>query len=456
MTKSGIGHSGHWSLIGHWVLVIGYFLTAGCSQFKRLSPADRLNPEEKLDYLVLSSIDEAAAHQYATLSIPAGRADFLDWFWQHSPAAPGPLRREEYYQRAREARGFFGAVDLLGDDRVRTYVRFGPPRREAYEPSPVTDETVRVIVNPAEIWTYSKLGYQFDFVRTGTAFKLVGETRFGPAAVAPALEEVDLGRPAPRAAPEARALDLAIGLARFRQQGDSVEVGVHFGVPAVVLTGLPGRLLFIRIRISPRGGPVAVAESCWASTGAEPDTLASRLVVARRVYRLPVDFYDVELNAVSSDGRAAGRVSGQLNLVDYVRRAQQVSDIALYSLADSSSQGPQFERLPWLRVVPLVLPEVKSGRTFYALYELYNLGIDDEGRHQVQADYDIIEEATRRLAVVPTPTRFEAGPGADATLVERVHTMDLRPGWYILVARVRDLLKQQDLSLTTRFRIDPR
>ena len=130
--------------------------------------------------------------------------------------------------------------------------------------------------------------------------------------------------------------------------------------------------------------------------------------------------------------------------------------MVFYSLADSNPQSPQFEGHGWQRLVPLVKPEVRAGGTFYVLYELYNLGTSDEGRHRVEAEYQLIHEDTRRLAVVPTPTKFVTGNGGDATVVERVHTMDLNPGPYLLVARVRDLESGTDISLTARFRIQPR
>jgi hypothetical protein len=90
------------------------------------------------------------------------------------------------------------------------------------------------------------------------------------------------------------------------------------------------------------------------------------------------------------------------------------------------------------------------------MYELYNLGLDSAGNHEVEADYDFIEESTRQLAVPASPRRYVTGPGPTARVVERMHTMNLRPGSYLIVARVRDVAAGRPLSLTTTIRIAPR
>jgi hypothetical protein len=156
---------------------------------------------------MLSGVEPDAGRDYLAASTASARADFAAWFWEHRPDSL-PLSREDYLSRARQARGFFGQTDLIGDDRVPVYVRFGPPRREVYDPTQFRSETLTIVVNPAEVWTYDSAGFQFDFVKTGTAFKLAGESRFGPAVVVPSLEEVDLGRTPPRPGPEARSAGL--------------------------------------------------------------------------------------------------------------------------------------------------------------------------------------------------------------------------------------------------------
>ncbi len=425
-----------------------------CSQVKRLAPADRLGSEEKLHYLILASLDQDAAQDYQVQPSADTRTGYLEWFWGSSEFI---AEKDLYWQRAVQARDFFGSIDLLGDDRVRTYIRYGPARRESYEPEPVRTETLTVIVNPAEIWTYDELGLQFDFVKKGTAYKLVGESRFGPAYTAPSFEQVDLVRPAPQLQEEVLSFDLEFALGRFEQVSDTVETELHYGIPQNQLAGLvqENRLpeLFFRMEFVPAGREHTIGRDLWVLPAVLPKPADPRLAVGREVFRLPADVYTVTVKAWSADGSVTAQKTGKLNLLDYVRRAQPSSDMMFYSLADSTFQSPQFVKTPWLRLVPMVQPLVRTGHTFYALYELYNLGLDEQGRHRVEADYEIIERTTNQLAVVPTPTRFVTGSGLKAVVVERVHTMDLRPGPYLLVARVRDLEKNRDISLTARFRI---
>jgi len=187
-----------------------------------------------------------------------------------------------------------------------------------------------------------------------------------------------------------------------------------------------------------------------------PDTGRHEMVVGREVFRLVADVYEVTVLVLSSNGSARGEKKMTLNLVDYVRRAQPGSDIMLYQVADSTFQTPQFSRGSWQRLVPMITSEVASGQSFYMMYELYNLGQDEEGSHRVEADYEMYEQASRHVAVVPSPPRFISGHGPVATVVERVHTMDLRPSDYVLVCRVKDRERGRDVSLTRRFRILPR
>ena len=431
-----------------------------CASLKRLTPADRLSDDDKLNYLILASLDPAAAETYSGAPSRAERRAYFDWFWTESASAdinaPEALQ-QMYRERAERAREFFGQVDLLNDERVRTYIRHGPARRESFDPEQIRSETLTVIVNPAEIWTYDSLGLQFDFVKSGTAFRLVGETASGPGVAAPALEPVDLGLPAPSPAPGAEPLGAVIATYRLRQHADTVEVELHYGIPLdrLAQTKRNARLPLanLRLELTPRGDNNTIGRSLWVTPTVAPDTTDRRLAVGRMVLELPADNYDLVMVAVNDDGTFATTQKRNLNLLDYVRRAQPASDVVFCSLVDMTSQSPQFERGDWKRLVPMVLPLEHSGRTFSILYELYNLGTDEEGRHDVQASYDIIHSDTHQSAVVPTPEKRDTDPGTTATLVERVHTMDLRPGNYLLVARARDVIRERDLSLTARFTI---
>jgi hypothetical protein len=430
-------------------------LTA-CTSLKQLSPADRLPPDDRVQYVILAALSPASAADYSNQPGPDARSAYLDWYWQH--AAP-PQPRSVYVERARHARDLYGAQDLTGDDRVIAYIRHGPARRETFEPRPAQSDTVRVYISPAEIWTYDSLGLQLDFVRTGVAYKLVGTSRFGPQVRMPALEPVDLDLPAPEPRPDAQPLGLELALYRLGQNGDSVEVEVQYGLAQRELSrafppGTQARL-HLRLDLAPRRNGARTTIARWLALPGARDTGAAPAVGLERLV-LPADVYAVTLSAVSAGGRAAQTRRAELNLVDYVRRAQPTSDIAFYSLADSSFQSPQFNRSGWPRLVPLCTTTLPSGSACYIMYELYNLGLDSAGNHEVEADYDFIEESTRQLAVPASPRRYVTGPGPTARVVERMHTMNLRPGSYLIVARVRDVAADRPLSLTTTIRIAPR
>ncbi|MEO0025988.1 MAG: hypothetical protein ABIK54_04435 [candidate division WOR-3 bacterium] len=421
------------------------FLLNACGQLRSLTRADRLGPEEKLEYLILRTLDPQAGEQYLSLGSAQARQEYLDWFWQDRD----PKERHRYYERAEKAAALFGRLDLLGDERIPVYIRYGPARREEYAPLPVENETLRLYVNPAEIWTYDSLGLQFDFVKTGVGFRQVGFTRFGNHWFPPAFEPVDYGRPAPSPGPDARKLDLQIALYRLSQHQDTVQVELHYGVRPAGLK--PGDILRFEFRFDSRRYGSFV-RSGWYGFSADSGIV---LVVGRELFSLPADIYSVRVSAVNRDGSAVGEVRAELNLVDYVRRTQPGSDIVLYALVDDVFQSPQFEHPRYRRVIPLVVPEVRSGGTFYALFEIYNLKTDSLNRHRAQVRYELMDLDTRRMAVIPAPSRFITGAGTTGTALERVHTMDLNPGNYLLLARVEDLNSGRQLSLTTRFRILP-
>ena len=444
-------------------VISGVIFAVAFGQVKQLSPADALPDEDQLSYLVLAAIAPNAAHDYVSSGNAQSRADYLDWFWRNQPVPPGRTAEQEraaYRQRALQARAFYGAVDALNDDRVRTYIRFGPARREQYEPRAVETETSRIYVNAAEIWSYDSIGRQFDFVRAGTAYKAVGESRYGPGATMPSLEPVDLGRSAPAFSRDARPLGLEISFGRLGQHADSVEVELAFGIPLRAITAaFPAQtqpLINVAIDLAPRAKGSPAHRSSWVSCAMPPDTTAAALAVGREVFNLPADIYTVTVTAVTADGKTASRRVQDLNLIDYARRNQPVSDVLFYSLIDSAPQSPQFSRPDWARAVPLVVPRVRSGQSFYVLYEIYHLAPDSTGNHNAEATYELVERETREKAILPAPRRFITGTGPTGVAVERVHTMDLRPGPYLLISRVTDRNDGHTASLTAEFEIVPR
>jgi len=444
---------------------------SACSQVRKLSPADAFSDEDKLNYLVLAAIAPDAAKQYSSAGSAQSRADFLDWFWKNPPvsiltppASLLPSLSSFYRQRALQARSYFGTTDLLNDDRVLTYIRYGPARREQYETRVIETETSRVFVNPAEIWSYDSIGRQFDFVRTGTAYKTVGQSKYGPNAVMPALEQVNFGRSAPEFKSDARPLGLEVSLGRLGQHGDSVEVELAFGIPLRTILaefapqGQP--LINVTIDLAPRAKGTPAHSSSWLSCAMPPDTTTADFTVGRAVFTLPADIYTFSVTAVTADGQTASRQVQDLNLIDYSHRNQPVSDVLFYSLVDSTSQSPQFNRPDWARVVPLVAPRVRTGQSFYVLYEIYHLGQDSTGNHNAQVNYELVQRETREKAVLPAPRRYITGMGSTGVAVERIHTMDLKPGPYLLISRVTDMLHPPDASpsasVTAEFEILPR
>lgn len=429
--------------------------SVGCSQFKRLSAADRLSRAEQYEYLVLRSLAPPTAADYLNQPTAEDRARLADWFWAYwTNTTPGHrIDRSVYLERAATAARFFGTLDLTGDERIPVYIQHGAPRREVFEPRSSAGETAVVFTRQAEIWTYPDIGRQFDFVRYGTAFRLVGESRFGSSARPPALEPVDLGRPAPKPVTGAGDLKAELSMARFGQHRESVTVEVYFGLRSRRDTPREPLHVAVAINGTDRNNH-GFAE--WMLPVFYDSAIDDEAVVGRRVLQLPPDDYAVSLRVVAASGLWAGSADARLNLIEYNRFQQPVSDIAFFSLVDSTFQLPQFERGGWRRAVPLISPRITAGSAFYVLYEVYNLACDSTDRYDLTAAYEIIDREQNSAAVIAMPERNYSGTDRTAVIVERVHTMDLRPGQYLLVVKATDRAGGRRLSATAPFTIIPR
>jgi len=253
-------------------------------------------------------------------------------------------------------------------------------------------------------------------------------------------------------------------LGRLGQHGDSVAVELAFGIPLrTILAEFQPQsqpLINVTIDLTPRAKGTPAHRSSWLTCTMPPDTTVVDFAVGREVFSLPADIYTFSVTAVTADGQAASRKVQDLNLIDYARRNQPVSDVLFYSLVDSTPPSSQFARLDWARVVPLVAPRIRSGQSFYVLYEVYHLGQDSTGNHNAEVNYELVQRETRERAVLPVPRRLVTGPGTAGVAVERVHTMDLKPGPYLLISRVRDLADPSHpvdhASATAEFEILPR
>ena len=271
-------------------------------------------------------------------------------------------------------------------------------------------------------------------------------------------------RAVPSFSSEAKPLGLEVSLGRLGQSADTVEVELAFGIPLrTIAAAFPPDtqpLVHIEIDIAPQAKGAPVHRSYWATSATPPDTTAVDFAVGREVFSLPADLYTFTITAITADGQTASRRIQNLNLIDYARRNQPVSDVLFYSLIDSATQSPQFDRLDWARAVPLVVPRVRSGQSFYMLYEIYHLGQDSTGSHSAEVNYELIQRETHEKAVLPVPRRYVTGIGPTGVAVERIHTMDLKPGPYVLVSRVTDMSAPShtspSASVTAEFEILPR
>jgi hypothetical protein len=91
-------------------------------------------------------------------------------------------------------------------------------------------------------------------------------------------------------------------------------------------------------------------------------------------------------------------------------------------------------------------------RPFYFYSEAYNLDTKD-GLHRVRTTYEVYNKEKMRQEVVDVMIKDWIEPGNIAYFGAEYHPMDLVPGNYIIVLKVKDLISGKERSAVTEVRL---
>jgi len=397
----------------------------------------RLLEHERIKYLGLRGMDSTVADEYLNLESAKERTVLYDNYW---------VGRDEerivFEERSAHAFRQFGGSAPLSDDRIPVYVKYGEPRKEIITPDKKIGVQTSVTVRPAEIWTYHKEGLIFDFVRMARAYELISQAAFGDRVVIPHLKEtfsdttVDLQ--------PVESLNFVITYGRFRQQKNLTRLEIYLGIEIADTTAMS---IFRDIKVFDRRDSVVNHKRhVLTPTGGE-----SVMFIDEANLWLKPDEYRVEIDLIDVKNRRSGKKEFSVNLIEYQDDTKEISDLIPVRLIDKSFTHEKFDK-PVGRVIPLLETELPVHRPFYFYSEAYNLDTKD-GMYRVRTTYEVYNKERMRQEVVDVMIKDWIEPGNIAYLGAEYHPMDLLPGNYIIVLKVKDLISGKERSAVAEVRL---
>jgi hypothetical protein len=414
------------------------FLSVYCASNIFAARYYRLLDAERVKYLGFRGIDTLAAYEYLHLESASDRSVFYDEYW-----AGRDDERRLFEERSQHAFRQFGRSAPLSDDRIPVYVKFGEPtRREIITPEKKIGVSASLVVNPAEIWRYQKEGLLFDFVRLARAYELMSRSEFGERVVIRHLKEVaaDTSVEVLTAEP----LDFNISYGRFRQQKNLTRLEIYASID---IEDTAGFRLYREISVFNRRDSVVhnskhILVPGQGDKGMFVDEI--NLWLKPEEYHVEVLLFDIE------NGRL-GKKDFDVNLVEYQDDVKEISDLIPARLIDRTFTHEKFEK-PVGRTIPLLNTTLPLHNPFYLYSEAYNLETRD-GMYRVRTTYEVYNKERMRQEVVDVMIKDWIEPGNTAYLGAEYHPMDLLPGSYMIVLKVKDLVSGKERSAVAEFRL---
>ncbi|KPJ73306.1 hypothetical protein AMJ52_03895 [candidate division TA06 bacterium DG_78] len=402
----------------------------------------RLLEQERKLFLGLRTLDSLAAIEYLNLESATERSHFYEQFWR----GKNEEERLQFEERTEYAFRQFGKVAPLSDDRIPMYVTYGPPsKRDVITPQKKIGIKVTEVVKPAEIWTYKAQGLIFDFVRIAYAYKNIAQSTFGQNVRIPHLKEIT--RDSIIDIEPSATLDFSATIGRFRQKKNLTRLEIYLSLDI----SDTAELYIIRdIKIYNENDSLVIGKKNFLI----PHEGLNGIFYDEANFWLAPEEYRLEIELTDTKNQRAGKQVIWVNLIDYLNDAKEISDIIPAILIDEGVSHEKFNK-PVGRVIPLTQPRVPVYTPFYFYTEAYNLETKG-GMHQVRTTYEVYNKAVMKKEIVDVLIKDWLEPGNIAYLAAEYHPMDLPPGYYIMVVRVKDLVSGKERSAVTEFELTAR
>jgi GWxTD domain-containing protein len=424
------------------IFILALLLCSFCSVNILASRYYRLLEQERQLFLGLRAVDSLAALEYLNLESTTERSHFYEQFWH----VKNEKERLQFEERTEYAFRQFGTVAPLSDERIPIYVTYGPPsKREVITPQKKIGIKVTEAVKPAEIWTYKAQGIIFDFVRIAYAYKNIAQSTFGQNVRIPYLKEIT--RDSITDTEPSAPLDFTVTIGRFRQRKNLTRLEIYLSLGISDTTEL---CIMRDIKIFNKNDSLIIEKkNCLVADGGTHGIFYDEVN-----FWLAPEEYRVEIELVDTKDQRVGSQTSWVNLIDYLDDAKEISDIIPATLIDEGISHEKFNK-PVGRVIPLTQPIVPVYTPFYFYTEAYNLETKG-GMHQVRTTYEVYNKTAMRQEIVDVMIKDWIEPGDIAYLATEYHPMDLPPGYYIMVVRVKDLISGKERSAVTEFQLTAR
>jgi len=427
-----------------FLLMVFLFAACGLKYVGTIGPRYyRLSESEKKIFLGMRGVDSSAAYRYLDLKNSADRALLYDSIWSDRDE-----ERNKFEDRIDFAYREFGRYEPLLDDRIPVYAQYGmPAERTSYTPQKLQISAARETVKPAEIWTYKKEGREFDFVKTGRAFRLIARSEFGERVQIPFLVEdsaaVDIG---PHQVVGNLVFNLAYG--RFRQEMNLTRLELYADLNLSDTTGV-SYLRGVQIYESMTERQVEDSYRLLRPKGGEKGLFHDEVNIWLKpgIYRIVYEIFDQQQYGLASSGRKEFSV----DLLEYAEGAKEISDLVPARLIDRGFTDERF-RKPAGRLIPYAGRVMPVSQPFYFYHEVYNLGMRDS-LHQLRTSYEVYNKDKMKKEIIDIMIQDEVGKGDVAYLAMKYHPMDLPPGHYIIIARDTDMLSGKERSTIFEFEL---
>ncbi|RKZ12728.1 hypothetical protein DRQ53_14395, partial [bacterium] len=447
---------------------------------------------------------------YVVLADPDVRAEILERWWMRHDPSPAEFQNEselEYWTRLVEADLLFAQPEagLRGWDVLpgEVWIRMGRPQRQAHwvtetggsASTQQLEHALRrssgnLVASPKNMWNWD---YRTNGLWTTVQFidESYGRPNWG---VGPA-SAVDIGKlrnetPFVAAAPTViEPFDLGVNICRFSRGSNSVletAISVREHVPAdslFVVVGADSTIIEWTLS-NAEGEPIdqvtrtltdrSQLSVLMAASGQSLPVIADDPRLTAIGAHVPPGQYEIRVRAINS---ATGRFSAK---AFRIRVPEHVPDAGLAMSSVQLSHGLK----TWTQGSALPLEFVKHGRSVLAsaraviegnalgvYFELENLAIGDNGRTDFDVEYAIYEGTgrVRLLAMLGDFNRDEleevelstvqylheqTGVSADGLVVKgtEVDVSALRPGDYVLLITVHDLIAGGETAAAVAFR----
>jgi len=399
----------------------------------------RLLEKERPIYLGLRAIDSLAAVEYINLGSGTERARFYKNFWYYKKDE----ERIEFEERIEYAFREFGKYAPLRDDRIPVYVKYGPAsKREVITPQKKIAVRTREVVKPAEVWTYKAHGIIFDFLRITRAYEIIALSEFGENLRIPYLKEV--AQDSTIEIEPVSPLDFSVATGRFRQKRNLTRLEIYITVDIEDTTDLA----FSRhIRVyNAQNSLIEEKKNILIPQEGEKGTFFDEVN-----FWLKPEKYYLEIQLVDIKNKKLGEKKLWVDLIEYQDDAKEIGDLIPAKIIDEAFTHEKFNK-PVGRVIPLTHAVLPVHTPFYFYTEVYNLETKD-GLHRLRTTYEVYNKAKMRKEVVDVMMKDWIEPGDVAYVGARYHPMDLDPGYYIIVAIIKDLLSGKERTAVTEFQL---